>query len=290
MVKMVGRLGGAALLLVVVCLSLPHPASAVDPIGKFSISGRVGIAGVKMGELNDGISRSNRLIASQPESQDWKVPGRLHSAFEFAGDAAYDLTPWIRLGLAYGSISGNSSVDYVQRIEVKPSTKLIVPRVFYRLPMRLMDNLALRAFGGVVLMSGAKATIEHENTSPNSPRLDAMTIKASGTGVTGGLAGELTLSERFTLTFEGGYRQAKAGFDSGSYSVSKLRDPGGNDDAAIGDVLPNDRDLLPTSYLWGFVDGWNAEGNQAEEPRPYGSNDLDFSGGFLQVGMRVYIF
>jgi hypothetical protein len=285
MVKMVGRLGGAVLLLAVVCL--PRPTLAVDPVGKFSISGRVGVAGIRMGAINDGISRSNRLLASLPESQEWEVPSRIHSAFEFSGDASYDLTPWIRLGLVYGSISGKSSVDYVQRIEVRPSTTMLVPRAFYRLPVRLLDNLALRAFGGVVLLSGSKVAIEHENTSPNSPRLETISIKGSGAGATGGLAGELTLSERFTLTFEGGYRQAKASFDSGSYAISKLRDPGNNEDD---DVLLNDRDPSQTSYLWGFMDGWRSDSQQDEEPKVYGTNDIDFSGGYLQLGLRVYIF
>jgi hypothetical protein len=287
MVKMVGRLGGAALLLAVGCFCLPHPASAVDPIGQFSISGRVGVAGIRMGAINDGISRSNRLLASQAESEDWAVPDRIHSAFEFNGDASYDITPWIRLGLVYGSISGKTSVDYVQRIEVRPTTKMIVPRACYRLPLRLLDNLALRAFAGVVFLGSPKVDIEHENTSPNAPRLETIAIKNSGKGVTGGITGELTLSERFTLTFEGGYRQAKAGFDSGSYAITKLRDPGGNDDD---DVLLNDRDPSQTSYLWGFMDGWNEAGDQEEEPRVFGNTDADFSGGYLQAGLRVYIF
>ena len=287
MVKMVGRLGGAVLLLAATCLLLPRSASAVDPVGKFSISGRVGISGIRMQAINDGIDRSNALLGSLPESEDWEVPGAIQTAFEFTGDASYDLTPWIRLGLSYGSLSGETSVDYVQSIKVSPSTKMIVPKAMYRLPVRLLDNLALRAYGGVVFLQGAKVKIDHENTSPNSPRLESISIDGSGTGVTGGLEGEFTLSERITLAFEGGYRAAKAGFDSGGYAISKLRDAGSNDD---GDVLPNDRDPSQTSYLWGFMDGWNETGQQEQEPTVYRSNDIDFSGAYLQVGLRVYIF
>lgn len=290
MVKMVGRLGGAVLLLAATCLLLPRPASAIDPVGKFSISGRVGIGGTSMKAINDGISRSNNLLASLATSQEWEVPDKIHTAFEFTGDASYELTPWIRLGISYGSLTGSTGVDYVQRIEVKPSTKMIVPKVMYRLPVRLLDNLALRVYGGAVILTGAKCVIDHEDTSPNSPRLESITINGSGTGLTGGLTGEMTLSERFVLAFEGGYRAAKASFDSGKYTITKLRDPGGNTTEDPPDVLLNDRDPSQTSYLWGFMDGWNENGYQEQEPQVYHSNDLDFSGAYLQVGLRIYIF
>jgi hypothetical protein len=38
------------------------------------------------------------------------------------------------------------------------------------------------------------------------------------------------------------------------------------------------------------MDGWRSDSQQDEEPKVYGTNDIDFSGGYLQLGLRVYIF
>ncbi|MDM7913706.1 MAG: hypothetical protein QUU85_00360, partial [Candidatus Eisenbacteria bacterium] len=84
--------------------------------------------------------------------------------------------------------------------------------------------------------------------------------------------------------FEGGYRRAKAGFDSGSWTISKLRDPGSDDDH---DGIPNERDLSETSYLWGFL---NEPAQQSEEPTVRGNLDQDFSGVVARIGLRIYVF
>ncbi len=291
MVKSVGWSGLASLAILSAFLLLPAAVEAADPIGSFSISGRLGISGYDMGDVNNGISRSNHLMAANPLSEEWDLPERIHLGFDFIGDASYDLSPWLRVGLLYQRTTGKTSVDFLHKISVSPESGMIIPRAFVRLPWRPMDDMSLRAFGGLVFLRGAETTIEHEKTSENlqDRRTETLTVEGSGTGVLGGLAGEYTLSDRFALSFEAGYRIVKAGFDNGSYSID-VYDPGGDSDR---DGIPDGRDPSDTegsytSYLWGFLNG--APGRQDEEPTVREDLDADFSGAFVQIGMRIYIF
>jgi len=291
LVRRVGRLGVAVLLILACAGLLCGPSYARDPVGKLSVAGRFGVSGYDMGAINSAITRSKTLIASFPETEDWEVPDRIHSGLDFVADACFDLNSSIRLGLIYGRSAGETSVDYLQRMAVKPRATMIVPRLFYKLPWRPMDDLPLRLFGGLVFLSNAKTIVEHENTSEDAPRLETLTIKGSGTGFTGGLLAEYALSDRFVFAFEGGYRIAKASFDSGAYTITKLHDALGDDD---NDGIPNNRDLYykdkpaqSVSYLWGFMEG---DPKVQGDPGVARKLDTDFSGLALQIGLRVYIF
>lgn len=278
------RVGGMPGILCVLLL-LAGTAHAADPIGRFSISGQLGIGGYRMGDINQGIGRSNAILAR--ERPEWKLPDRIRSGFEFVGDATYDLTPTIRVGLTYGSTSGSTGVDFLQTIDVKPSGSMLIPRVFYRLPYRPLIDMPLRVFGGLVLLRGVKTRIDHEDTSESDERLETLTIEGSGTGFLGGALAEYTLADRFTLAFETGYRYAKAGFDSGTWDIQKLRDPLGDPD---GDQIPNNRDLRPESYLWGFLDKTYEEVTDVNLPNVREGIETDFSGVFARIGLRIYIF
>jgi hypothetical protein len=268
-----------------VLLLLAETAGAADPIGRMSISGQFGIGGYQMGEINDAIGRSNGIIAR--ERPEWKLPDRIRSGFEFTADATYDITPDIRAGLTYGTTSGSSGVDFLQTIDVKPSGSMLIPRVFYRLPYRPTVDMSLRVFGGLVLLRNVETKVDHENTSESDERLETLTAKASGTGFIGGLLAEYTLADRFTLAFETGYRFAKAGFDSGTWSIQKLRDPLGDPD---NDRIPNNKDLREESYLWGFLDKTYNDVSDVNLPNVRRDLDADFSGVIARIGLRVYIF
>ncbi len=286
--KGLGWMCVAALLTAAVGACLPGTARAADPVGKFSVALRMGVSGFDMGAIDGAISRSNSRLASIPVSTTWKVPGRIHSGFGVAGDVSYDLTSQIRLGLAYGSMWTSSTVDFAQVISVKPRTSMILPRAFYRLPWRPLDNTSFRLFAGPIFLRNAETKIQHEETRESGKRLDSMTIKGSGTGIVGGVVAEYTLADRFTLALEGGYQQAKASYDSGSWFIGELGDrAAGNDD---GDALRNDRDLPEESYLWGFL---NERYRQPwlDQPPTVGEDlDMDFSGFLLHAALRVYLF
>ena len=239
--------------------------------------------------------RNNRLRGIS-ESSDWDLPGRIHQGFNIGGDLNYDLTSGIRVGIVYGTTWGSSSVDFLQKITIEPRSRFVLPRASIRLPYRPADNLSLRAFAGPIFLINTETKITHENTSDSGHRLDTMTIKASGTGFAGGLAGEYTLGDRFSLSFELGYQYAKAAFDSGEWSITGLEDPLGDDDARSGrtDGIPNDRDPVKDSYLWGFFNERYADpelGQRTERPPTARQDlDIDFSGFLLQAGFRVYLF
>lgn len=291
MVKSVGWSGRLFLAILGATLFIPATAQAADPIGSFSISGRIGVGGFDMSRINAGISRSNYLMGQNPLSMDWDLPERIHLGFDFVGDASYDISPWLRVGLLYQRTTGSTSVDFLHKISVTPETSMLVPRAFVRIPWRPLDDMALRGFGGVVVLRGAKTKIEHEKTSENlqERRTETLTVEGSGVGFMGGVAGEYTLSDRFALSFEGGYRFAKAGYDSGSYTI-QLQDPGNDSDGdgIIDGRDPSDTPGSYTSYLWGFLNG--APGRQDEEPTVRSDLDSDFSGFLIQIGLRVYLF
>lgn len=278
----------AFLLPVVVLLSaaIVGTSEAADPVGKAAIAFRGGFVGLQMGDVNDGIDLSDRLL--DRVYSDWKVPENLNNGFGLTADLTYDITPTIRASVVYGATFGETSVDYQQVMKVRASSGLLMPRVLYRLPYRPMESMTLRLYAGPVLLTGSKVKIEHENTSESDPRLDTMTIEGSGTGFAAGLAGEYTMADRFTLHFEAGYQGATASFDKGSWKIEKQRDPLSNSDASTGDVLPNNRDLPEESYLWGFMD---SRYKQPADTEPAArTTDLDFSGYQLYAGLRVYLF
>lgn len=291
MVKTAGWSGLLFLAILGASLFVPATAQAADPIGSFSISGRLGVSGYDMARINAGIGRANYLMGQNPLSMDWDLPEKIHLGFDFVGDATYDISPWLRVGLLYQRTTGSTSVDFLHKISITPETSMLIPRGYIRIPWRPMDDMSIRAFGGLVLLRGAKTKIEHEKTSENiqERRTETLTVEGSGTGVIGGIVGEYTLSDRFALSFEGGYRLANASFDSGSYAI-QLQDPGNDSD---GDGILDGRDPADTpgnytSYLWGFLRG--APGRQAEEPKVRDDLDADFSGFLIQIGMRVYLF
>jgi len=264
---------------------IPSLALGADPVGRFSLSARFGVSGYRMEAINDAISASNhRLSQLQPE---WKVPDRIHSGFDFVADAAYDISNAFRIGIVYGTTSASANVDYLQAIEVNPQAGMIMPRVFYRVPWRPMIDMSLRVFAGWLHFTDARTKIKHEDTSEGSERLEAMTVKGSGNGFVAGLTGEYTLSDTFTLSVEAGYRAAKAGYDSGSWRIDKLANPGAPSDRC--EDLTYDKCLLEESYLWGFL---NEKPPLARGQVPTVREDLDgdFSGVVLQIGLRVYIF
>ncbi len=289
--KGLGRTWGAVFLLAAAALTLPLVAEAGDPVGKLSATLRMGINGYDMGPINDGISRSNNRLKGISESSDWDLPSRIHQGFNIGGDLNFDLTSSIRLGLVYGTTWGSTSVDFLQKITIEPRSRFLLPRASIRLPYRPDDNMSLRAFAGPVLLMDSKTTITHENTSDSGHRIDSMTIKGSGTGVAGGIAGEYTLGDRFSLSFEAGYQYAKAAFDSGEWSIGGLVDPLGDDDIPQ-DGVPNNQDPVKDSYLWGFFNERFADPPQETErpPTPRNDLDIDFSGFLLQAGFRVYLF
>jgi hypothetical protein len=281
-----GRTWVAALSLVVVAAVLPQRADAGDPIGRLSLALRVGVGSFDMGPVNDGISTSNQRLDAIAATADWDLPGEIHSGFNVGGDLNYDLTSSIRVGAVYGSMWGSSSVDFLQKISIEPRSGFLFPRAAVRLPFRPGDDFSLRVFAGPMILIGAETKITHENTSDAAHRMDTMTIKGSGTGFAGGIAGEYTLANRFSLTFEGGYQVAKASFDSGDWSITEMDDPLGDID---GDTIPNNRDPQEDSYLWGFM---NEPYRVYTEHEPTARNtlDIDFSGFILQAGFRVYLF
>jgi hypothetical protein len=278
---LVKRLAGVAIIFVLV---VPIDAFGADPIGSFSISPRLGVSGFDMGAINDGIDRSNdRLELIHPE---WDVPKPIHVGFDFMADAAYDLSNTLRIGLIYQTTQGSTGKDFLQSISIEPKTSMIIPRAFVRVPFRPMIDMSLRLFAGPVFLTNAKTTIEHENTSDAEPRVDSMTLKHSGTGWIAGILSEYTLSDRFTLCFEGGYRSATAELDEGSWKIDGLADPRANPD---GDGLIAERDPLEESYLWGFFDE-EYQDYLLEEPNIRDDLDADFSGFVIQIGLRAYIF
>jgi hypothetical protein len=289
--KGLGRTWVAAFFVVSVGVALPHSAQAGDPVGKLSASLRMGLNGYAMGPVNDGISRTNRLLKANPGSADWELPDRLHSGFNLGGDLNFDISPMIRVGIVYGTTWGSSSVDFREKITIEPRSRFAFPRALVRLPIRPSENISLRAFAGPLFLLRPETKISHENTSESAKRLDSIIIKGSGTGFAGGIAGEYTLGDRFSLTFEGGYQFAKASFDSGEWSITGLTDPLGDDD---GDGVPNNRDPVGTSYLWGFFNERYQDpelGQQTERPPTVRQDlDIDFSGFLLQAGFRVYLF
>lgn len=268
--------GLAALIVIGLAAFVPGTVRGADPIGRFSICGELGVSGYSMQAVNDGIARSNRRLARlQP---DWEVPGEIHLGFDFLADASYDLSQTFRVGVTFQSSFGKTGVDYLQLIEVEPSATMIIPRLYYRLPWRPMIDMSLRAFGGPVFLRGVETKIGHQNTSQGARRLESMTLASSGGGFIGGIMAEYTLSDRFTLAFEGGYRVAKAEFDSGNWKVENLEDP------------LDPLDLREVSYLWGFMnEEWE---DFRHEPLPTIREDLDadFSGVLAKIGLRVYIF
>ena len=267
-------------------LIIPGLARGADPIGRLSLSVRFGISGYEMASINDGISDSNRRLAGlRPE---WEVPDRIQTGFDFLADATYDLSDALRFGIVYGSSSGSSSVDYLQAISVKPGAEMIIPRVFFRVPWRPMIDMSIRVYAGWVYLVGVETDIEHEVTSEGSERLEAMNIKGSGSGFVLGATSEYTLSDAFTLTIEAGYRSAKADFDSGSWRIEKIANPGAPSDDCID--LPNDKCLLESSYLWGFLNEEREELPRGEVPTVRNDLDADFSGFQIQIGLRIYIF
>ncbi len=289
----VGRAWRAALVLLAAAVSLSGTAEAGDPVGRFSAALRMGLNGYDMGPINRAISRSNSRLSGISESSDWELPGRIHQGFNVGGDINYEVGAGIRLGLVYGTTWGSSSVDFLQKITIEPRSRFLFPRASIRLPYRAGDNMSLRAFAGPMFLLSSQAKISHENTGDAGHRLDSMMIKGSGTGVAGGLAGEYTLSDRFSLNFEAGYQLAKAAFSSAEWSVTGLEDPLGDTDL---DGIPNDRDPVGGSYLWGFFNERYAdpEANPPQdtehEPTPRRDLDIDFSGFILQAGFRVYLF
>lgn len=291
--KGLGRMWGAVLLLAGLVLTLPITAEAGDPVGKLSATLRMGINGYGMGPINDAISRSNDRLDGISESSDWDLPSRIHQGFNIGADLNFDLSSSIRLGLAYGTTWASTSVDFLQKIDIEPRARFLLPRASIRLPYRPGDNMSLRAFAGPVILMGAETKVLHENTSDSGHRLDSMTIKGSGTGVAGGIAGEYTLGDRFSLSFEVGYQYAKAAFDSGEWSIAGLVDPQGDDDDPQ-DGVPNYLDPVKDSYLWGFFNERYADPELGQEteraPTARRDLDIDFSGFLLQAGFRVYLF
>ncbi|MBM3957270.1 MAG: hypothetical protein FJ313_04375, partial [Gemmatimonadetes bacterium] len=74
MVKPAGWLGHATLGLLLAAFGFPSAVRAADPIGSLSLSGRLGVGGLAMGDVNDAIARSNYLLGQQAASMEWKVP------------------------------------------------------------------------------------------------------------------------------------------------------------------------------------------------------------------------
>jgi len=287
MVHRVGRLGPSLILtfvLTFVGLShLPGLSSAADPVGKLSVGGQFGFSSYGMSQVNAGISRGSAIV-EQNATTTWTTPDHLHHGLDFMGDANYDVTKTIRIGLNYGRTSGTTKVDYVEVMSVEAKTTTLTPRVYYRLPWRPFENMTFRAFGGLVLLQNARTTVTHEDTNKSSPRLESMTIDGSGTGLTGGLTSEYTISDRFTLGFEAGYRKATVKFGSGSYSISKIQTPGLDDN---GDGVPNNREPRIDSFLWGFMKTDRYIRGQEPQVR---SLDTDFSGVDVRVALHLYIF
>jgi hypothetical protein len=267
-------------------LIIPGLAWGADPIGRMSLSARVGVSGYDMSKINDGISdTNNRLSVIRPE---WDVPGRIHNGFDFVADAAYDLSDALRFGILYANSSGSTSVDFLQAISVKPSSGMLIPRLFYRVPWRPMIDMSVRVFAGWVYLTGAETRVEHEVTSEGSERLEFIKIEGSGSGFVTGATSEYTLSDTFTLTLEAGYRRAKASFDSGSWRIDKLASPGAPSDVC--EDLTNAECLLEESYLWGFMNEEREELGRGELPTVRKDLDTDFSGFQIQIGLRAYIF
>ncbi|MBM3285782.1 MAG: porin family protein [Candidatus Eisenbacteria bacterium] len=291
--KGLGWVGFGALLLAAMLIWQPSAAWAGDPIGRLSLGIRSGLNGLDLGDINDGIGRSNARLRGAEGTADWELPERIRFGFNVGGDIHFDLLPSIRVGLIYGTTWGSTSVDFLQKISVQPRTKLLFPRAMYRIPYRPTDDMSLRAFAGPVFLLDSVTKISHENTSEGSPRLDGLTVKGSGRGFAAGLAGEYTIADRFSLAFELGWRQAKASFDSGEWTITKLRDPGSNDDEAgctgpEADRLPNNRDLPEESFLWGFL---NERYRQCMAVEPTCRVlEQDFSGLQGQIGLRFYLF
>lgn len=285
-------IGGAvlstAVLFAILAVTLsPKWSAARDPVGKATIGLRLGVGTFDLGDVNSGINRSNNRLESLEGSQEWKVPSRLHGGFSVSADANYDLSSQIRIGVTYGNMWGSTSVDYGQKISVRPRTTVIGPRAFWKLPWRFLDNTSLRLFAGPLFLRNTKTRVEHEDTSEEHHKVDKMTITGSGSGILGGVLAEYTMADRFTLSVEAGYQRAKSSFKSGTWSIEELRFPGLNDDD---DTLLNDRDLAEDSYLWGFLrERYRANWN-IDEPHVRTDLDTDFSGATLQAILRVYIF
>lgn len=284
MVYRVGWLGAALLQALVGLVLLPLVSWAADPVGKVSISGQFGIATYRMSDVNAAMARSDQIVHADGQAPaDWETPDKLHHGFDFMSEANYDLTRDIRLGLNYGKTSGTTKKDFLQILTVKSQTTTIVPRLLYRIPWRPLIDMSLRAFGGPVFLRSTKTTVSHEDTDKSKPRLETLTINGSGTGFTGGIVGEYTVSDRFTLGFEGGYRFAKAKHKSSSYTITKIPNGGfPNPDSGLNE----DRTLRDDSYLWGFMEGRPAKG---DEPQII-PIEADFSGLDIRVALHVYIF
>src|SRR5262249_20191531 len=159
----------------------------------------------QLSDINSAMSRSANNVAGNAPAE-WETPDHLHHGFDFTSEANYNITRDIRVGINYGRTFGESKKDFVQILTVNSQATTITPRAFYRLPWRPLENMSVHAFGGLILLRNARTKVEHENTNKATPRLESLTLKGSGTGFTAGAMGEYTISDRFTLSFEGGYR------------------------------------------------------------------------------------
>jgi hypothetical protein len=282
MVSRVGWVRPALLIALAGLCFLPGFASAADPIGKASIGLQFGVGGYSMSDINSGLRRSATVVHMN-STADVETPGRLNYGFNFVSEVNYDVTRDIRVGVTYGRTSGTTKVDYVRVMSANGQGTTLIPRASYRLPWRPLENMTVRAYGGIVMLRNAKTRIEDENTSRNEPRLESLLYTGSGTGVTGGLAGEYTISDRFTLGLEMGYRSVVAKYKSGAYTITRIADPLSLSDADI----PNNRTLANDSYLWGFMQTTHQIRGEEPKVRPL---DSDFSGIDVKVALHLYIF
>ncbi len=283
MVHRVGR-SGAALLLIMVSLWILPQSSAADPLQKVSICGQIGFASYLMGQVGAAMGRSDAIIHSPDHAPaDWQTPSRLHHGFDFMSELNYDVSKDVRIGLNYGRTSGTAKKDFLEILSVNTKTTMIVPRVLYRLPWKPLANMPLRAFAGPIFLRNEAIEVSHEDTDKSKPRLETLKIKGSGTGITAGVSGEYLFSDRLTIGFEGGYRFLKAKPKSSYYSITKIDDPLGDNPTS---GLKNDRTLRADSYLWGFMEGEPAYG---EEPQ-IRSIEADYTGVDVRIALRLYLF
>ena len=255
------------------------PAQAVTPTDRFSIMGGMGLAGLKMGDVNDQIDRGNVFAAHQ----NWISLDRINQGFNFDWEVRGTMSGPIALSLGGGAISGKSGVDFDQVIDIKAKSSVYRARVDYLLPWS-PRNIRLFAAGGPIYLQNARTEISHEARTVDGGvlRIDSATLKGSSVGAEILGMAELVFNEHVTLVINAGYRYAKATADKVEWKVSRVADPVLDRDE---DDIPDGFELGSESYLrHAFLNG------DRVNPTSDGEIKLDFSGPQANFGLRFYLF
>lgn len=260
---------------------------AFDPSARFSLAGQLGGASLALNDVNDQIGSARAYM----RAEEWKVLDDINFGYNWNVDLRADLFgPWM-LSVSTGQLSGSSSVDFDNIVEVKPTATFLQARVFYRLPWRPKESIRFALGGGYLHCGSGELEVRHEQRTveAGTERIEALVVDASGGGAVAALEGELILNETFTIVGDLGYRYLNLGQDGFSLDISRVARPA--IDGSDPDEIPEGRDLSDASILRHSFLREDQRLDQVDiEEFGIEDFDLDFSGVQVNVGLRVYIF